>query len=254
MDRVNNAIGLYMEGIRDGNPRAAVTKYTGARYTQHSTGVADGIEGFVAFFEPFITRTPVRDIRVLRSFQDGNHVFCQAFQSLNNGEAEWVTMDLFDTDEDGRIIEHWDVIAPYEAPLPSGEDMIGGPVAAGDASDTQSSKTLVREYVKQVLTEGHFDRLGSFVAPDVIQHVPGVENGRAALQASLRSGAYARCEMLFLLIGEGELVATLSKTFAQGQDYADVDLYRVRDGLIAEHWGVREPILPRGDWGNSGKF
>lgn len=61
----DNAINLYMEGIRDGNARAAVTKYTGDRYTQHSTGVRDGIEGFVEFFEPFIARNPKRDIQII---------------------------------------------------------------------------------------------------------------------------------------------------------------------------------------------
>jgi predicted SnoaL-like aldol condensation-catalyzing enzyme len=49
--RLENARNLYMEGIRDGKPREAVTKYTGDRYTQHSTGVKDGVEGFVEFFE-----------------------------------------------------------------------------------------------------------------------------------------------------------------------------------------------------------
>ena len=39
---LDNARALYMEGIRDGNPREAIEKYTGERYTQHSTGVPDG--------------------------------------------------------------------------------------------------------------------------------------------------------------------------------------------------------------------
>lgn len=42
--KLENATNLYMEGIRDGHARQAVTKYTGIRYTQHSTGVRNGIE------------------------------------------------------------------------------------------------------------------------------------------------------------------------------------------------------------------
>ena len=61
--QLENAKALYLEGIRDGRARKAVETYTGDRYTQHSTGVADGVEGFVAFFEPFIERNPQRDIR-----------------------------------------------------------------------------------------------------------------------------------------------------------------------------------------------
>ena len=40
--------------------RAAASAYTGARLVQHSTGVRDGADGFVEFFEPFIERNPVR--------------------------------------------------------------------------------------------------------------------------------------------------------------------------------------------------
>lgn len=69
---------IYLEGIAGGNAREAVTNYTGHRYTQHSTGVGDGVEGFLAFFEPFIVRNPKRDIEIVRIFEDGPWVFCNA--------------------------------------------------------------------------------------------------------------------------------------------------------------------------------
>lgn len=43
----------------------------------------------------------------MRAFEDGRYVFVHAHQSLNDGEHQWVTTDLFDTDEDDKIIEHW---------------------------------------------------------------------------------------------------------------------------------------------------
>ncbi|MEM7606559.1 MAG: nuclear transport factor 2 family protein, partial [Myxococcota bacterium] len=104
---LENAKNLYMIGIRDGKPEEAVNAFTGDRYTQHSTGVADGREGFIAFFKPFLERNPVRDIRVVRGWQDGKYVFLQAYQSLNEGEYEYVTTDFFDSDEEGKIVEHW---------------------------------------------------------------------------------------------------------------------------------------------------
>lgn len=61
--RIANAKGLYLEGIRDGNMKEALDKYTGDRYTQHSTGVRDGKDGFIEFFTPFLERHPVRDIQ-----------------------------------------------------------------------------------------------------------------------------------------------------------------------------------------------
>ena len=82
--KLANATALYMEGIRDGRVREAVEAYTGDRYTQHSTGVADGVEGFVEFFEPFVERTSTRDIRVIRSIVDGSFVFVHVYQDLDN--------------------------------------------------------------------------------------------------------------------------------------------------------------------------
>ena len=35
---------------------------------------------------------------------------------------------------------------------------------------------------------------------------------------------------------------------------AVMDLFRVADGLIVEHWDVMEEILPEDQWVNSGKF
>ncbi len=250
----DNALGLYMEGIRDGNPLEALNKYIGRRYTQHSTGVANGKQGFLDFFMPFLERTPDRDIHVLRSIEDGPYVFCHAFQSLNGGEAKWVTMDLFDTDANGRIIEHWDVIATYIENTASGEDMVEGPTEPVDLDRTDANKAIVKEYTKLVLTEGHFDLIDEFVAVDLIQHSPNLVNGHEALVTALESDVVGQYEMLFSLIGEGNFVVTYCKKHKNSQDYATFDLYRLVNDLIVEHWEASEPILPRAQWGNSGKF
>lgn len=109
--RLDNARALHLEGIRDGDYVEAIERYAGDRYIQHSTPVRDGKEGFVEFFADFIARNPVRDIEIVRGFEDGRHVFLQAVQTLNHGEYRYVTADIFDTDDEGRLIEHWDMIA-----------------------------------------------------------------------------------------------------------------------------------------------
>lgn len=251
---LDNVHRIYLEGIAGGEAREAVTKYTGHRYTQHSTGVGDGVEGFLNFFEPFVARNPKRDIEIVRSFQDGRWVFCNAYQSLNDGAARWVTMDMFYTDADGLILEHWDTIAAYVAQTASGEDMVAGAKHVDAGADGEASKALVLEYTKQVLQEGHTDRLSEFVAEDLIQHGPDVGAGRDGLAAWLGSEAAGRYEFLFHLMGAGNFALTYSKRHARGQDIAVFDLYRVEDGLIVEHWTNAEEISPREMWGNSGKF
>lgn len=251
---LENVRRLYMEGIAGGDAREAVQKYTGHRYTQHSTGVGDGVEGFLAFFEPFVARNPKRDIEILRILEDGPWVFCNAYQSLNDGEAEWVTMDLFFTDENGLILEHWDTIAPYQAHTVSGEDMVRGTVDVDANAVSEASKTVVREFTKQVLQEGQLDRLEHFVADDIIQHAAPIGGGLAGMAEWIGSDTAGAYEMLFELIGQGDFVVTYGKRHARGKDIAVFNVYRIAGGKIAEHWMNEEEISPREAWGNSGKF
>lgn len=251
---LDNVRAIYLEGIAGGDARNAVYKYTGHRYTQHSTGVGDGAEGFLAFFEPFVARNPKREIEIVRCFQDGRWVFCSAYQSLNDGEAKWVTMDLFYTDAEGLILEHWDTIAPYVTDTMSGEDMVGGARDVDLGADSDATKAVVLEYTKQVLQEGRHDKIADFVADDITQHADTIDAGLDGLTRWLGSDAAGSYEMLFQLVGCGDFAMTYGKRHACGKDIAVFNLYRVADGKIVEHWMNAEDIGPRADWGNSGKF
>ena len=170
-DRRDNAIGLYLRAIRDGQPHAAASAYTGTHLTQHSSGVRDGAAGFVEFFEPSIERNPVRYIRIVRSIEDGRYVFLHAFQSLNHGESEWVTTNFFDTDADDRVIEHWGVVAPYSGHTESGRTAIDGPTEISDRDRTGENKTIVRKMIKKVLmTGGKLSQVDRFVSDTYIRH------------------------------------------------------------------------------------
>lgn len=257
--KLENATNLYMEGIRDGNARAAVTKYTGERYTQHSTGVRDGVEGFVEFFEPFLERNPDRDIQIIRSWEDGQYVFVHCYQDINNGEAKWVTTDFFDTDANDKIIEHWDVIAPYSETNPSGHSSIDGPSEIKDLEKTEENKSLVRNLIENALMPGGDPtKISEYISSDTyIQHnkeVPdGLEHFQKLASAPNRPLNY---EEIVLCVGQGNFVATLCKANwndgTLNQDYAQVDIFRIENGKIVEHWDNVEPV-PENDV-NGGKF
>lgn len=254
--KVNNAKSLYLEGIRDGNPREAVEKYTGDRYTQHSTGVRDGVEGFLEFFEPFIKRNPIRDIDIVRSFEDGQYVFVHAYQSLNNGESEWITMDIFDTDANDKIIEHWDVIAEFKGKNPSGRTQVDGVTEVTDIEHTDKNKAVVRAMIKDLLMHGgNPDNAGEYIHSDYIQHNPdagdGLDTFLGLLKAKNRPLWYNE---IVLLIGCGNFVSTLSRAMWEDQEYAQIDLFRLENGLIIEHWDAAEPVPAQEDLVNGGKF
>ena len=248
---LDNAIGLYMDGIRDGNIREAITRYTGDRYTQHSTGVADGREGFLAFFEPFLERCPERDIRVTRAIEDGPYAFCHVSQSLNGGEARWITTDLFDTDANHKIVEQWDVIAAWEPDSEDGRSQVGGPSEPTDLEQTGANKALVRSFVEQVLIPGAHESMTDFVAEDLIQHDLAIADGARAWRQDL-SQRQVRYAELFRLIGQGSFVVTYCRVDVGGDPFAVFDIFRLEGGRIVERW-VNAEIIPE-DTGNSGKF
>ena len=73
--QAQNAQNLYLHAIQDGRVAEAQASSVGDNYIQHSTGVPDGKEGFAAFFADFFKRHPERDIKIVRTIEDGNLVF-----------------------------------------------------------------------------------------------------------------------------------------------------------------------------------
>ncbi|MEO1574576.1 MAG: nuclear transport factor 2 family protein, partial [Pseudomonadota bacterium] len=201
----------------------------------------------------------VRDIRIVRSLVDGQYVFVQAYQDINNGEAKWVTMDLFDTDQNDKIIEHWDVIAPYTEDTVSGHTPIDGPTEVTDLEATERNKAIVGEFVEAVLMGGQVERVPEFISTETYtQHNPMVADGIegfAAFAADMaRQGKAMQYEEVFKTVGQGNFVVTYSRMRLGQEQYAVFDLFRLADGKIVEHWDNMEVILPEDQWGNSGKF
>jgi predicted SnoaL-like aldol condensation-catalyzing enzyme len=249
--KLENATNLYMHGIRDGRAIEAVTEFTGDRYTQHSAGVKSGKEGFIEFFKPFLERNPVRDIKIIRSITDGQYVFVHVFQSLNNGESKWVTMDMFDMDANDRIIEHWDVICADQE-TPSGLGMTGGATEVEDRKLTVENKSLVTSFLKHVFVEGDTDFISRLVSESCIQHSSEIHPGIAGWHDYFDSGL--RYEFVHQVIGEGNFVVALSKSFRGSTNYAVFNLFRIENSKIAEHWDCIEEIAPKEQWATSGKF
>jgi predicted SnoaL-like aldol condensation-catalyzing enzyme len=103
-----NAIAFYREAY-EGKPRNAVEKYVGAQYIQHNPLVGDGKAHFIAYFERMAAEYPEKSIEFVRSVAQGNLVALHTHQIWPDND-EYVTMDFFRFDENGKIVEHWDSI------------------------------------------------------------------------------------------------------------------------------------------------
>jgi len=101
-----NAIQFYKMAY-EGNPRKAVELFVGSEYIQHNPLVGDGSASLIMYFEKMTAEYPNKSIDFVRAIAEDNLVALHTHQIWPGGE-EYVTMDFFRFDEDGKIVEHWD--------------------------------------------------------------------------------------------------------------------------------------------------
>ena len=116
-----NAIAFY-EMAYLGNPVAAVEKYVGEEYIQHNPLVADGKNAFIAYFKEMARDYPGKSIEFIRAVAEENLVALHTHQTWP-GNEEYVTMDFFRFDENGKIVEHWDSIQVIPSESKNGNPM-----------------------------------------------------------------------------------------------------------------------------------
>jgi len=116
-----NAIEFYKMAY-NGNPRKAVEIYVGDEYIQHNPLVGDGPEPFIAYFERMAKEYPEKSIEFVRAVAEGKLVALHTHQ-IWPGNDEYVTMDFFRFDDNGKIVEHWDAMQQIPETSANGNTM-----------------------------------------------------------------------------------------------------------------------------------
>jgi predicted SnoaL-like aldol condensation-catalyzing enzyme len=128
-------------------------------------------------------------------------------------------------------------------------------------ADLEHNKRVVRRFMDEVSDGGDIDLLDELCTPHVINHAarPGLQNGLEAFKALMRGIHQSQGERRWTeqrYVAENDLVVVYGiregcwrapsfrgVTTPEGKIATELaHLFRLHDGLIAEHWAVRDDL------------
>ncbi|MDD3402500.1 MAG: ester cyclase [Hespellia sp.] len=110
----------------------------------------------------------------------------------------------------------------------------------------EKNKEVIRKFYQEFFNDHVIESADKYVREDYIQHNPGVDQGRESLKSAFADKFIGDPDFrldIKMMIAEKDMVAVYLKNVAPDgtTKCRVVDIYRLKDGMLAEHWDVLQP-------------
>lgn len=228
-----------------------VRDYIGASYRQHNPYVSDDIDGFCRFVQYRHDNFPQGRNIIKMTIADEEKVLFHVHSVLVPGQPGRNLVDTFKV-EDGKIVEHWDaienVVVTNFAPLNDwGLFNELGQAILCDIDKTEENKKIAFDFYNACFVDKDSKAVSKMVSDDYMEHNTHILPGKKEFLrfVDFRKDKYPEGKNeIKVSVCQGNLIGFhVHEQLVPGELGRNlVDMYRIEDGLIAEHWCVHMPI------------
>jgi predicted SnoaL-like aldol condensation-catalyzing enzyme len=113
---------FYELAFNQHKPTEAAKKYIGDKYIQHNPNVPNGAEAFYTYFEAYFKQHPKSHVIFSHILADNDLVALHLNAKADEKDRGRAIVDIFRV-ENGKIVEHWDVVQDVPEKTVSGNSM-----------------------------------------------------------------------------------------------------------------------------------
>jgi predicted SnoaL-like aldol condensation-catalyzing enzyme len=107
-------LALYRD-VLDPHDRSRLHEFLVPEYIQHSPEAPDGLDGIGDFLDWIKREHPQHRNIIKRIFAQDDHVIVHLHCPVGPGQRDLAVVDIFRLNDDGMIVEHWDVVQQVPA-------------------------------------------------------------------------------------------------------------------------------------------
>ena len=109
----------------------------------------------------------------------------------------------------------------------------------------ESNKEIALKVLKGAFVERDVAVVNRYFSPDYVQHNPMIPNGPQAIADLIPSLKKDLTYESGMIVAEGDLVMVHGRYVGWGpKPMVAVDIFRVKDGKVVEHWDVLQEEVP----------